>query len=112
MAWTDKQIIEFANEFREGILDGGPSEMMCFAICAPLVALLQMSGVPAEMVKGAFGDYEHYWLKLRDGRVLDPTADQFNALLPAPMPPVYLGAPTKLHGAVLTAAKGKRQDRF
>lgn len=31
--------------------------------------------------------WDHIWLELSDGRVLDPTADQF----PLSLPPVYLG---------------------
>jgi hypothetical protein len=40
----------------------------------------------------------HVWIKLTDGRALDPTADQFNVLFPAmKMPPVYLGPPQSIH---------------
>jgi hypothetical protein len=97
VSMTDAQLVEFASEFREGILDGTPSWMMCFAVCAPLVTLLDIHGVKAEMVEGDLGEFNHVWLKLADGRVLDPTADQFNEFGFDPMPPVYLGAPSKIH---------------
>jgi hypothetical protein len=98
--WTDEQIIEFASEFREGLLDGDSSHMMCAAVCYPLVTLLNMSGLKAELVESDLGECNHAWLRLADGRTLDPTADQFNWLFPdLAMPPVYLGPPTKLHPA-------------
>lgn len=62
---------------------------MCFAVCAPLAGLLRLHGIEARVVEGFPSDgdfYNHVWLELPDGRVLDPTADQF-----ADMPPVYLG---------------------
>jgi hypothetical protein len=96
---TDAELIEFATEFREGILGGAPSNWMCFAVCAPLAPLLRMSGVEAEMVEGDLGVCNHYWLRLTDGRVLDPTADQFNAHQIEQMPPVYLGPPALIHPA-------------
>jgi hypothetical protein len=92
---TDAELIDFVTDFREGILDGSSSEGYCYMICAPLVTLLNMNGVKAEMVGGDFGEFNHFWLKLEDGRVLDPTADQFNAFGFGPMPRVYLGPPTE-----------------
>jgi hypothetical protein len=95
---TDADLIEFTQEFRDGILDGTPSWMMCAAVCYPLVTLLNMIGVKCDLVESDLGEFNHVWMRLADGRVLDPTADQFNELFPdLAMPPVYLGAPTKLH---------------
>lgn len=90
---TDRQLIKFVKQFRKGILGGGESVFMCFAICAPLVTLLKMHGVQAELVKGDLGLCNHYWLRLPDGRVLDPTLDQFDNT----QPPVYLGEETEWH---------------
>lgn len=96
---TDKQLVEFATEFREGILDGRSSAWMCAAVCWPLATLLEMHGVKTETVTTDLGEMEHVWLRLADGRALDPTADQFNEYgFQPPMPPVYLGPPTKYHG--------------
>lgn len=92
---SDAELIEFASQFRKGILGRRSSELMCFAVCAPLVTLLNMHGVACEIVESDLERVtdiaEHYWLRLKDGRALDPTADQFG------LPPVYLGAPTKFH---------------
>lgn len=103
---TDDQIIECAKKFRDGILDGRPSEMMCFAVCAPLSGLLGYYGIENHLVEGEVGrnaNCNHFWIELNDGRVLDPTADQFNGLGYEGMPPVYLGSPTDLHIPLATA---------
>jgi hypothetical protein len=88
---SDKALLNLAAGFRKGILSGGNPDFMCFAICAPLQGLLSIEGIETELIRGWVdcGDYdmEHVWLRLEDGRVLDPTADQF----PLSLPPVYLG---------------------
>jgi hypothetical protein len=97
---TDDDLIAFATEFRDGILDGRSSEWMCAMVCWPLAGLLGMHGVEATPVETDLGEMNHIWLRLADGRALDPTADQFNAYGFQPvMPPVYLGPPMKYHGA-------------
>jgi hypothetical protein len=95
---TDAELIEVATEFRKGILDGRTSQMMCAMVCWPLVGLLKMYGQECESVESDLGHMNHIWIRLPDGRALDPTADQFNYLFPdMKMPPVYLGAPTTIH---------------
>lgn len=94
---TDEELISFATEFREGILDGKSSWMMCFAVAWPLSGLLRMHGVDNDLVNSDLGECNHFWLRLADGRVLDPTADQFNEFGFESMPAVYLGSPTKIH---------------
>lgn len=98
---TDGDLIEFAADFRDGVLDGGPSDMMCAVVCWPLAALLRSVGVDCETVESRdveteYGSCNHVWIKLADGRVLDPTADQFSTA-DRPLPPIYLGRPTTLH---------------
>lgn len=92
---TDTELIEFATEFRDGILEGRPSALMCAAVCWPMEALLNMSGVDCRSVSADFEDYNHVWIRLADGRVLDPTADQFNEHFGLALPAVYLGEPVK-----------------
>jgi hypothetical protein len=102
---TDAQLIEFATEFRAGMLGDDPSTSACLMVCAPLVTLLNIYGVKCELIetnmipikRGGRCSTNHVWLRLADGRALDPTADQFNELDGARMPPVYLGKPTKYH---------------
>lgn len=96
-AMNDAQLIRFAADFRRGILGRDGSDSMCFAVCAPLVTLLNMSGVEATLKEGtvklfSIGHGNHFWIELADGRVLDPTADQFNRIRKAKLPKVYLGS--------------------
>ena len=94
----DNELIEFATEFRAGILGDRQSDWMCAAISWPLSTLLGMSGVKCETVESDLGECNHVWIKLADGRALDPTADQFNKWFPHKnYPPVYLGHRMELH---------------
>ena len=106
---TDAELLGFATEFRDGILGGLGSAWMCAAVCWPLSGLLSACGVPNEAVESDLGHMNHVWLRLADGRALDPTADQFNALFPnMNLPPVYLGAPLPIHAlAASQAEEGK-----
>jgi hypothetical protein len=73
-------------------------DWMGAAVCYPLQGYLSaLHGLQTEVVESDLGECNHVWLKLPDGRALDPTADQFNYCNPEKMPPVYLGPPTKLH---------------
>jgi hypothetical protein len=96
---ADDELIEFATSFRDGILDGYPSRWMCAAISWPLASLLRVHGVDCETVETDLGDCNHIWIRLADGRALDPTADQFN-FFRRQYPPVYLGLPTEIHGGI------------
>ena len=89
---TDAELVKFATEFRKGVLGRSSSALMCAAVCMPLVTLLDIHGVKAELMESETETCNHVWLRLADGRVLDPTSDQFGEL-----PPVYLGPPTALH---------------
>jgi hypothetical protein len=94
MGMTDAELILLASEFRDGILDGDPPQMMCAAVSWPLGALLRFHGVENKAVESDLGEMNHIWLRLADGRALDATADQFNALFPdLHLPAVYLGPP-------------------
>lgn len=89
----DAELLEIASEFREGILNGGPSNWMCAAICWPLASLLRaIYNVDCETIEFDAGACNHVWIKLADGRALDPTLDQFNLWFPHKnYPPVFLG---------------------
>lgn len=95
---TDNELIEFATEFRDGILDGDPSTAMCFAVSAPLQSLLKMFGVETELIEFEVdtpkGLTNHFCLQLSDGRILDATADQFGH------PAAYLGNRLSEYGEV------------
>jgi len=87
---TDQDLVRIVTEYRNGILDDLPSDVSgCFAVAWPLSSYLRsILGVQAWLVRGRVGideDHDHYWIRLADGRVIDPTADQYGG------PPVYLG---------------------
>ena len=83
---SDKKLLKFVAAFRAGILNGRSSAMMCAAVCLPLQTLLSCChGIEATIETTEFAEVNHYWLRLPDGRILDPTADQFG------LEPVYLG---------------------
>lgn len=97
---TDAQLVAFAREFRDGILDGRDSSQMCAAVCWPLASLLATQGVRPVKVEemlfqegGPAGVSNHVIIRLPDGRILDPTADQFG------LEPVYLGELPELYTA-------------
>lgn len=85
----------YAAEFRDGILSGQPSAFMCIAVCKPLASLLHLQGIETKIVTGTVSHENcfcyHTWLLLLDGRILDPTADQFDRPNGRRMPRVYLG---------------------
>lgn len=101
----DKQLLRFATHFRTGLIGKGDASMRCFMVSAPLATLLEAHGVKNRLVEGRVGYCGHYWLELADGRVLDPTADQFNHLrhADAPLPKVYLGRRTAIHKPSVSA---------
>ena len=94
MSLTDTDILTIALEFREAMaspIDGVTAR--CAMICWPLAGYLDFLGLAVETKDTTVGHWNHVWLLLPDGRVLDPTADQFDATLP----PVYLGAKLAMH---------------
>lgn len=90
---TKCELRRFVTAFRVGILDGRRSDRMCFAVCAPLQSLLSVCGVETELVEADFdqnGLCNHVWLRLSDGTIIDPTADQFSTP-EQKRPKVYIG---------------------
>lgn len=98
---TDPELIAFAAEFREGILEGAPSHRCCAMVSWPLASLLRLHGIECRSQETWLDDENfvgnHVWIELADGRVLDPTADQFSTT-DRSLPPVYLGPPLDIHG--------------
>jgi hypothetical protein len=98
---ADRKLVDTALSFRNGIIGQASSRRMCFAVCAPLLPLLAFydKGFRGTLAESDVlnGDiiWSHVFIVLEDGRVLDPTADQFNDLFAEQMPKVYLGPPTK-----------------
>lgn len=107
---TDAELVEFATEFRRGILgQRDSSRSMCFAVAWPLGGLLAVYGIETELVESDLGNCNHIWLRLADGRALDPTADQFDGLN---LPPVYLGKPdSRIHKTQRKTARPRGPSR-
>lgn len=101
---TDKELLKLVAAFRRGLLGRRSGRMMCAVVVWPLEGFLIFHGIECKAMEtmeikfdGHIGEFNHVWLQLSDGRVLDPTADQFNDLGFGPMPKVYLGKPLKIH---------------
>lgn len=95
MPFSDTDLLAIAIDFRDAIVGTGASTNRCGMVCYPLAGYLSFLGLDTTTVETWIGHQNHVWLLLPDGRVLDPTADQFDATLP----PVYLGAKLAMHGA-------------
>lgn len=90
---SDADLLELVTEFRDGMLDGQSSENWCFMVCAPLQGYLNAIGVPCDLIEGngRLKNTNHFWLELEDGRIIDPTADQFTKEDGTPLPKVLIG---------------------
>lgn len=81
---SDKDIIDIAKKFTKGILDGIKTVDMCYMVCSPLASYLSFAGIDCMLTEGVINHCEkelhHFWITLSDGRVIDPTADQFGLL--------------------------------
>lgn len=93
VVFDDATLLEIATEFRDAIVGTGASTNRCGMVCYPLADYLAFLGVDVVLHESWVGRMNHVWLLLPDGRVLDPTADQFDASLP----PVYLGPHLSMH---------------
>jgi hypothetical protein len=81
---SDGEIIEIAKGFTKGLLGKKPTTDMCYVVCSPLSAYLSLCGIENTLTEGAIlhceNQLHHYWVTLSDGRIIDPTADQFGLL--------------------------------
>ncbi len=98
MSLSDSEIVECAREFRRGLIGEQSPDGRCAMIAWPLAGYLSFLGVDGVATQScvypddhpASWDWaNHVWIVLQDGRVLDPTADQFDIGLPD----IYLGPP-------------------
>lgn len=93
---SDKELLKIVSEFTKGILGKRSSKSMCFAVCCPLQGFLSLIQIYCKLQEGyieigATEIYAHYWLKLPSGKIIDPTADQFNELCLIKNPRIYIG---------------------
>lgn len=82
-----RDLIKIARDFRRGVLGTRSSAGMCLVVAAPLQGFLSaVYDLETTLEEADFETTNHVYLRLPDGRILDPTADQF-----PDMPDVYLG---------------------
>ena len=94
---TDKQLLKIVAGFRDGMLDRKSSMGHCFIVSSALQGYLSWAcGIESELYEGEWGEGNHVWLVLVDGRVLDATIDQFNYITPK-YPKIHLGSPLDAH---------------
>lgn len=80
---TDKKLIKITTQFTKGIIGKDTTKGKCFMVCSALQSYLTIMDVKCKLIKGVIKVksekeiWNHFWLKLNDGRILDPTADQF-----------------------------------
>lgn len=84
------RLLKIVSEFRVGILDGRSSKDMCYMVCVPLVSLLILDGFGCELEEGEVNGEHHWYIRLANGWIIDPTADQFE-FNGKPLPPVMVG---------------------
>lgn len=92
---TDKGLLKLCRQFKAGVLGRKKSKDQCYRVCAPLHSYLSFLKIDCKLIEGyvTIGENitNHYWIELPDGRIVDPTADQFNEIKKQDMPKVYLG---------------------
>lgn len=89
---TSKQIGRASKTFTAGLLGNGTRTNKCWHVCSPLCGYLGACGVQCQTVEGEVQGNHHYWIELFDGRIIDPTAEQFGLpnLWCEPRPEGYL----------------------
>lgn len=103
---TDKQIKIICLEFRKGVLGRRKSRAMCAKVSWALQGYLNFLGLPTRVCEGDVGEWNHLWLALPDGRVIDATADQFSTARKK-YPQVYIGKPLSIHKEMTPSQQGK-----
>ena len=89
---TRSEVKQVAREFRKGLIGDREGDMMCAVVCYALQAYLSFLGEHLTIAEVDLRNSNHVFLKFPDGRVLDPTADQFGDY-----PKVYVGKPLWFH---------------
>ena len=92
---SDKELLKITSSFTKGVMGTREPTGMCFMVCSSLQGYLSICDLDVDLVEGEIkvgkDVYNHFWLRLPDGRILDPTASQFNVLNGVEMPKIYLG---------------------
>ena len=95
---NDRELQRICTSFRRGLIKQREGDMMCAVVCYPLQGYLSILGQSSQVEEVGLKYSNHVFLRLPDGRVLDPTADQFGG------PKVYIGQPLWYHEDLHTEA--------
>lgn len=76
---TERELRKVANDFVKGF---GKVERMCYLLSPALQGYLHTTfGIKTKLIQGIVifdkAYHGHYWLELENGKILDPTAGQF-----------------------------------
>lgn len=94
---NDAMLKTFCREFRKGMLNGQSSHGNCAKVSWALQGYLSYAmSLDTKVYEGDVGEWNHIWLSMPDGRVIDCTADQFNKGKRR-YPKVYIGKPLDIH---------------
>lgn len=96
LTMKERELLSLVKKYREVILKGKSSKHKCYAISKPLSELLNNMGILCELTRGYYdggkeNHGQHDWITLKDGRIIDATADQFKKPDGSDMPEIYFG---------------------
>ncbi len=99
MKLTDRDLKVTCREFRKGMIARMSSKGKCAMISWALQGFLStVYKLNTKVYQGDVGNWNHLWLVMPDGRVIDCTADQFNKKgKRAKYPQIYIGKPLDIH---------------
>ena len=93
-----KELLKMVKGFRYGLLGRKSGRKQCFVVSMPLQGFLTAIGIKTKLIEGEVCYYRHwighFWLEMEDGKIIDPTAEQFSTPK-RKMPRVYIGAKPK-----------------
>lgn len=92
---TDNQLLKISTQFRKGVLGKSSPVDQCFVVSSALCGYLNFMGLECRLEEAVLdmekADFHHWYIRLKDGRIIDATASQFNADSRQEMPIVYVG---------------------
>ncbi len=96
--WDDKQLKVLCREFRKGMLARMSSKGKCAMVTWALQGFISFAtGIQTAVYESTVGRWNHLYLVMPDGRVIDCTGDQFNPKGKRKYPQVYIGEPLDIH---------------
>lgn len=98
---TKNDLREICEAFRDGFLEGRPSNGMCAALSWGLHGFLSyVCQFQTFVYESEVGEWNHIYLQAPNGWVIDVTADQFNDE-DRNFPKVHIGEPLDIHDGQL-----------